>query len=701
SGGAINDAQWVQVKEEQTQVRGNTATVRDLSHKSGYQPSGHDTEADSHHHQHSNKKRHRKHRSRSRSPSEAKNSRLPDELRQHLDFKLQMAQGMTEAELKEIPYTKVETAKTIKIKFTSPKTKRHKSPRRSKSNSSDRKATPPADGESPPPPYTPSPANKTNTLPKAVHKDGSGEGENENVGSERGGGGGMANDASHPPGPRSLHSSDGTTSSSTKTVGLTSNGKNWSDSSTNTPPTKTSSKPSSGVSYGYSNGNPHKPVMVNGPSVKTLVTNGTSTSSPTFRHEASSPDSSTFMEENGGSLVSTNGFVNSSSNGFKNPGSDRGSHFSSVIKPQPSPQSSVTSGISVGSSSVSISADSTLTSGSHNTLSHLDTPHNHHQQLSSTSNSPDPDDQKSFDHHSYENFSFDQHSYDRSTVSDITEPYYSNCSSYSSQKNHPQFHYSKSLYPDLTSLTQHSTNILIHYHENSPEFSSSSSGNQPIPRPRSSIISSVHSSDSSTHIVQSYGPPSMRNDEHSTNSLQRSGNTSTLPRPAPNNNHNTVGIPPLSSSVTSSPAPIASSNLGGCENSTLPRLLSSNKPHMKTTGSQTNILRTTASQTNHSNSGQRASSKPPPSTSKNPSETNEGIQTANGTNLAHSALHWKVYNWDAYREEAEWSNSLGRSIKGQGQDGNQHIRGVGGHTRRGSAGSLELILGPLIQSALQ
>lgn len=31
----------------------------------------------------------------------------------------------------------------------------------------------------------------------------------------------------------------------------------------------------------------------------------------------------------------------------------------------------------------------------------------------------------------------------------------------------------------------------------------------------------------------------------------------------------------------------------------------------------------------------------------------------------------------------------------------QHIGGVGGHTRRGSAGSLELILGPLIQSALQ
>ncbi|ROT83041.1 Band 4.1-like protein 4 [Penaeus vannamei] len=136
----------------------------------GYQPSGHDTEADSHHHQHSNKKRHRKHRCGVALGGQ--NSRLPDELRRHLEFEMQGTQGLTEAELKEIPYTKVETAKTIKIKYTSPKTKRHKSPRRSKSNSSDRKATPPADGESPPPPYTPSPTTKTNTLPKVTKENG-------------------------------------------------------------------------------------------------------------------------------------------------------------------------------------------------------------------------------------------------------------------------------------------------------------------------------------------------------------------------------------------------------------------------------------------------------------------------------------------------------------------------------------------------
>ena len=348
---------------------------------------------------------------------------------------------------------------------------------------------------------------------------------------------------------------------------------------------------------------------------------------------------------------------------------------SNFYRPQPSPQSSVTSGISVGSSSVSISADSTLTSGSHHhTLNPSDIPHsNHHQQLSSLSNSPDPDERKSFDYHNYENFSFDCHSHDHSTISDSIEPYYSNYSSGSVQKHknnkNPRWHH-----PNQTPLTQHSTNILIHYHQNSPTMSSSSCGGQPIPRPRSSIISSVHSSDSSTHIVQSYGPSPIR-DENITNSLQKyQYNTSTLPRPGSNTNPNDVGIPiPVSSSLTSSsPAPSASTVFEGCESSTtFPRHLSSIRPPMKTTGSQTQNLRTTASQTNPSNPGQKASSKPS-SSKKSSAETSQGNnQTTNGTNLAHSALHWKVYNWDAYREEAEWSNSLGRSIKGQGQEGNQ------------------------------
>ncbi|XP_071545097.1 uncharacterized protein [Panulirus ornatus] len=366
SGGSMvnSDAQWAQVQAGEVQVRGNTATVRDLSHKSGYQPSGIDTEADSHH-QHSNKKRHRKHRSRSRSPSEAKNTRLPDELRRHLEFDLQKTQGLTEAELKEIPYTKVETAKTIKIKYTSPKTKRHKSPRRSKSNSSDRKATPPADGESPPPPYTPSPTSKTNTLPKASHKsqDTSGEGTSARAPD----GGGMVNGTLRPPGPRAVQAPTVAISRVKSSEGLSSlancsrgsNGdspgafRSHNDSGNNIGVMKTSASASTSTScssYGFTSSTSHKPVMINSPSVKALVTNSANRASPTLCREASNPDSSAFLEETSG-FVAANGFVPTSAAILKNGTNERGSHFTAVLKPQPSPQSSVTSGISVGSSS--------------------------------------------------------------------------------------------------------------------------------------------------------------------------------------------------------------------------------------------------------------------------------------------------------------------------------------------------------------
>lgn len=312
---------------------------------------------------------------------------------------------------------------------------------------------------------------------------------------------------------------------------------------------------------------------------------------------------------------------------------------------------------------MSISADSTLTSGSQNNFN-KDITHNHDHQLSSASNSSDLDDLKGHDYHSYENFSFDHNSYDNSTICDSPEPYYSNRRSQCDQLQSGQS--KNSLYPSLEPMTQHSTNILIRYHNLDGLTSTSRLPiNQPIPRPRSSIISSVHSNDSSTHIVQSFGP-SITGSENDTNSLQRSGYTSPPPKPGSNFSHNSVG-PPFSSSMSSSPAPSASS-VTGCGSSTLPRL-SSSRPLMRTTGSQTNILRTTASQTNNSNPGQRASSKS--QSTKKATEMSQGIQTTNGTNLAHSALHWKVYNWDAFREETEWSNSLGRNIKGQGPEGNQ------------------------------
>ncbi|XP_034836284.1 band 4.1-like protein 4 [Maniola hyperantus] len=63
-------------------------------------------------------RRHKKHRSRSRSPNEKK--WLPTELKQHLEFSLVDTTGMTEEQLKEIPYTVVQTshARHTKLKTT-------------------------------------------------------------------------------------------------------------------------------------------------------------------------------------------------------------------------------------------------------------------------------------------------------------------------------------------------------------------------------------------------------------------------------------------------------------------------------------------------------------------------------------------------------------------------------------------------------
>ncbi|CAK1602036.1 unnamed protein product [Parnassius mnemosyne] len=60
-------------------------------------------------------RRHRKHRSRSGSPNEKK--WLPSELKQHLEFSLVDTAGMTEEQLKEIPYTVVQTSHARQTKL--------------------------------------------------------------------------------------------------------------------------------------------------------------------------------------------------------------------------------------------------------------------------------------------------------------------------------------------------------------------------------------------------------------------------------------------------------------------------------------------------------------------------------------------------------------------------------------------------------
>jgi len=58
-------------------------------------------------------------RSRSRSPSESSSkTRLPEELKKHLEFELVETDGMTEEQLREIPYTAVKTS--LKTNNSSP-----------------------------------------------------------------------------------------------------------------------------------------------------------------------------------------------------------------------------------------------------------------------------------------------------------------------------------------------------------------------------------------------------------------------------------------------------------------------------------------------------------------------------------------------------------------------------------------------------
>ncbi|XP_076069636.1 uncharacterized protein LOC143041533 isoform X2 [Oratosquilla oratoria] len=420
SGGSLVDSegQWKQVQAQQAQVKGQTALVRNLSSKtSGYQNSGHDTEPDHHHHQHSSsKRRHRKHRSRSRSPSESKNTRLPNELRRHIDFSLQTPSGMTEAELRNIPYMKVETAKTIKIKYNSPKTKRHRSPRRSKSNSCEGKgANPPNDGESPPPPYSPPPITSGADAPskpnsKRSSKESS-EREREELSAQHtatpilanGTHGNLARSCSTGASRKPTCATEiQTSAASSKTSSIADSpappsaaesifGSRVASSSPSPSPSPSLSTNKSGgeakadrghiedsgtenyngTSITRLNQSPstistsvasthgfhqhqRKPFMLNGPSIKNLVTNTTVTSSPLRKHKnyndvkcdyKNKSNSQVFLPESSATLTVGLMSLRSGSN------AERNSHFTAILKPQASPQSSVTSGISVGSSS--------------------------------------------------------------------------------------------------------------------------------------------------------------------------------------------------------------------------------------------------------------------------------------------------------------------------------------------------------------
>lgn len=113
-------SQWREVQRRQAgEANNNSNSIQQAnvvsSKRSGYVNGALENESEV---SYSNRHRkHRRHRSRSCSPSEGKNW-LSDEIKKHLEFDLIDTVGMSEAQLREIPYTVVQTnhAKQLKIK---------------------------------------------------------------------------------------------------------------------------------------------------------------------------------------------------------------------------------------------------------------------------------------------------------------------------------------------------------------------------------------------------------------------------------------------------------------------------------------------------------------------------------------------------------------------------------------------------------
>ncbi|XP_025195589.1 band 4.1-like protein 4 isoform X3 [Melanaphis sacchari] len=115
-----SEGQWREVQRRQAEGRSAIQKASVVRPRSGYANSGLESESEISHHSSSYRRRkHRKHRSRSRSPSESNSkTRLPEELKKHLEFELVETDGMTEEQLREIPYTAVKTS--LKTNNSSP-----------------------------------------------------------------------------------------------------------------------------------------------------------------------------------------------------------------------------------------------------------------------------------------------------------------------------------------------------------------------------------------------------------------------------------------------------------------------------------------------------------------------------------------------------------------------------------------------------
>ncbi|KAG7310669.1 hypothetical protein JYU34_003472, partial [Plutella xylostella] len=113
-----SESQWKEVLRQQTNSGSGVQVASVRRSQIDAENNGTGTHRSSSHRH----RRHKKHRSRSGSPNEKK--WLPTELKQHLEYSLVDTTGMTEEQLKEIPYTVVQTshARQTKLKTSS----RHK-----------------------------------------------------------------------------------------------------------------------------------------------------------------------------------------------------------------------------------------------------------------------------------------------------------------------------------------------------------------------------------------------------------------------------------------------------------------------------------------------------------------------------------------------------------------------------------------------
>lgn len=120
-----SEAQWREVQRRQAAGGSGVhqaTVINNKDRRSGYMNSGMETESEmSYHH----KRKQKKHRSRSRSPEGANKTRLPEELKKHLEFALIDTAGMSETQLREIPYTVIETSS--KARKHSPNSRRKSS----------------------------------------------------------------------------------------------------------------------------------------------------------------------------------------------------------------------------------------------------------------------------------------------------------------------------------------------------------------------------------------------------------------------------------------------------------------------------------------------------------------------------------------------------------------------------------------------